>query len=101
MRMAQDQVIAAASGWVRDRYPVVPPVGLVLEFSEEKLDAIERQQSAAGVVLPAGERRYLANKWVVSFCGSWDTDALGMPMGLQVVVDDATGQAERLPPAAP
>jgi hypothetical protein len=90
LRLTHDEVIRIACDWVRSRYSVVPPVVLVLEFSEQAILQLEQK---CGHRLPPEERARCLNKWQVSFACSRDTDVLGMPQGLHVVVDDLTSHA--------
>lgn len=82
--MHQDQAIALAQDWVRERYPVVPPVAAAFEITD-----LESPQD-----LPTEELLVLEQNlgnWFVAFFCSWDTDVLGMPEKLAVVVDRHTG----------
>jgi hypothetical protein len=76
--MTKEEAIARASEWVRAQYPVVPPMGLATRLTLPE-----------GVEVSPAETKELqavACKWMVSFCCSWDTDALGFPLQLHVLV---------------
>jgi hypothetical protein len=89
-RLTREEAVAIASEWVRARHPVVPPVARAQIFSDHEIDQLERR---SGTTLAPGERAEATGRWSVTFACSWDTDALGMPPALHVLVDDATGQA--------
>ena len=89
--LTHDEVIGIASDWVRARYPVVPPIACVLEFSEQSMREIEQ---ACGHRLASEEREACVNQWRVIFACSWDTDKLGMPEGISVDIDDLTGEVK-------
>jgi hypothetical protein len=77
-----------ATGWVWQRFPVVPPINLVFEFSERELSKVKSQ----GMVRNIEEEDEVRGKWFVSFFCSWDTDSLGMPQTLNLLVDDKNGE---------
>jgi hypothetical protein len=68
--VTSDDAIRLAAAWVWTRYPVVPPVNVDLVMTD-------------------------SDKWFVSFFCSWDTDVLGMPSTLNVLVDNASGEVRR------
>jgi len=94
MRLTADEAVTIASDWVRARYPVVPAAAWVQDFSDRTMDQLEH---GLGDRFSQDERRQVLNKWWVSFACSWETDELGMPNSLHVLVDDATGQADLSP----
>ncbi len=91
LRLTHDEVISIACEWVRRRYPVVPPVARVLEFSEQSLFQIEQ---ACGHRFESEEREQCVNQWRVNFVCSWDTDKLGLPQRISLVIDDLTGDVK-------
>jgi hypothetical protein len=90
-QLTRDEVIAIASDWVRARYPTVPEVIRVQEFSDQTLNRLER---ARGNRYSPIERRQLSDHWWVYFATPCDTDETGIPPRLRVVVDDITGRAD-------
>jgi hypothetical protein len=86
-----DEAIRVAATWVWGRYPVVPPVNCALEMTEQTLGQARRH-------LPGGSAeeavRLLRGTWFVSFFCSWDTDALGLPQTLNVLVDKISGEVQ-------
>ena len=98
MRLTRDDAVTVASDWVRARYPIVPEIAWVQEFSGRTIDQFEQR---TGKRFSQDERRQLSNKWWVSFRCSWDTDELGMPSTLHLLIDDITGAAESALSAEP
>ena len=78
--MSRNQAIDLSSQWVQARYPITPPLGMVWQITEAETDC-----------------RHLLGKWVVTFCCSWDTDALGLPLTLILLVDTSTGIVQPMP----
>jgi hypothetical protein len=91
--MPADDPVVLAAAWVWARFPVVPPVGAVYDFSERAVAELQRQAPGQ---LTAEEARQVQGKWFISFFCSWDTDALGLPMTLNLLVDCATGAVEQV-----
>jgi hypothetical protein len=89
-RLTREEVIVLASDWVRARYPTVPAVARVLEFSDQVLDQLER---ATGKNYSPSERRQFTSRWWVVFAPG-DGDQSGLPTSLRVNVDDVTGEAD-------
>jgi len=89
--MRENEAIDIASKWIRDRYPVVPPVANVFDFTKKNIQA---RQRAGREVLNDEEIKHLQGKWFICFACSWDTDSVGMPRSLSVEVDDETGHAK-------
>jgi hypothetical protein len=93
MRLTRDAVTSIAIDWAATRYPSVPPVSSVTEFSEERLTAVER---ATGETFDPEERRRYRGKWLVGF-----SETPGMWHALMVWVDDETGLVEICGPPSP
>ena len=89
--MDESEAIILASQWVWTHYPVVPPVNLGLMFSER---AIARLGLHGSAEITNHDYQKLCGKWFVSFFCSWDTDALGLPETLNVLVDSMSGEVE-------
>jgi len=89
--LTHDEAIAIASDWLRGRYPIVPPVAAVHE--SVKRTTPRHDQHVDDSLYPE-ERGKSQTKWWVSFACNWDTDKLGMPVRLIVVVDDLTREAK-------
>lgn len=91
MRLTREEAAAIAARWVASHYPVVPPIVGVYQLSERSSEGREPR---------LGPRSYLEDRsaapsqWMVAYLCSRETDALGMPQSLRVLVDDATGFAE-------
>lgn len=96
--MTRDEIVEIATTWVRERYPIVPPVVFTMHFAHKGVSVV-----ASGRTPYASELSYqdhpeiprateLIGKWVVMFFCSWDTDEAGMPKTLHVFVDDVTGE---------
>jgi hypothetical protein len=92
--MTQGEAVQQVERWVRDRYPVVPAVGLVLDFRPEAIKRIREVHELGGQQVSPKDVHRLRGKWCVYFRCSGDTDELGMPLRLGVLVDDETGAAE-------
>jgi hypothetical protein len=90
-KLTCDEAIAIASDRVRDLYAIVPPVAGVHEFVKRTTPRHDKQ--ADDNVSPE-ERDKSHTHWWVSFACNWDTDKLGLPVTLHVIVDDLTGEAE-------
>ncbi len=89
--MTRVEAIEHAKLWVRDRYPVVPPVAGVLDFRPAAINKAERQ---LGHAFASSEMERFRGRWCVLFRCSWDTDTLQLPLRLGVPVDDQSGAAE-------
>ena len=89
--MTRAEAIKHARRWVRDRYPVVPSVAGVLDFRPA---AIIKAELQLGHPFASSEMERFRGRWCVLFRCSWDTDALGLPLRLGVLVDDQSGAVE-------
>src|SRR5713101_2920043 len=92
--MTREDAITRANAWVQAHFAVVPPVGFVIRFDRA---LFTRFQLENGIDPAEADLQGLFGKWMISYHCSWDTDALGLPLTLHVLVDDSTGIAERLP----
>jgi hypothetical protein len=100
--MTRDEIVKIATGWVRERYPIVPPVAAVSHFTDEGAQTFHTPPGRGPFTFGLSYDDHpelprpteLIGKWVVSFFCSWDTDEAGMPETLHVYVDDSTGEVE-------
>jgi hypothetical protein len=91
--MTRNDAIARADGWVRDRYPIVPPLSAVVDYRPDALAGLEAMY---GGPFPSEDVRQVQGKWLMLYRCSWYTDELGMPTCLGVLIDDESGAAELL-----
>jgi hypothetical protein len=76
--MTKEEAIRIASDYVEAQYGTVPPVAILVDTREHNA---------------TGEH---ANKVVVAFKCSWDTDELGLPNKLVIAVDCTTRETQLL-----
>lgn len=85
--MKRKEAVAIAESWVRERYPAVPPIADAFEILADNMItdglAVDAKQAV----------RQNQGNWMVFFFCSWDTDELGMPSTLIVIVDQKTQEA--------
>jgi hypothetical protein len=92
--MTRDEAVAIAMVYVRQRYPIVPPMGDALLITEAEYGRLEELSLGTGT---PDDRLALIGKWVIPFECSWDTDDYGMPHRLVLLVDDANRTVQQLP----
>jgi hypothetical protein len=90
--MTREEATACANRWVRAHFPTVPQVSSTRLFNDELL---RLYRVSSGEDPPVEEWKKMYGKWMVSYFCNWDTDALGLPETLHVLVDDMSGDAQR------
>jgi hypothetical protein len=124
--MTKDDAISAAETFVTRHYPKLPEFVMVFHLTERegrifgecwfreprsarwRESAMWVDQSSAEHAGLGDQWRELtsaapgisgiAGKWTVHFFMSWDTDTLGMPETLAIMIDDADGSVTRVSP---
>jgi hypothetical protein len=89
--LTKEEAIGAAEKAVRERYSLVPPVGQAIMIPKNVIEL--NRGLLPEIVLDISRQKY-AGKWLVCFHCSWDTDELGLPISLIVLVDSKTGRTE-------
>ena len=92
--MDLDEAISVASKWVKDRYPVVPSVARAFQITD---DMFSEDELTLNPDFREEDAKAVADKWFVGYFCDWDTDALGMPEYLIVLVDNNTQEVELAP----
>ena len=117
-----DDVVSLAREFVRQNYPLVPPTGLVWHYyarstGEQLLLEVWTRSKVPGlpavranlpefvraeIPIPAdSEEAELARagRWKVRFSTSWDTDDAGLPVYLELEIDETGSVRQRPQPA--
>jgi hypothetical protein len=90
--MTHEEAIELANIWVRDRFPLVPPVASAMELTIEKMAIAEKVLGKAYSV----EERALIGHWVVIYKTDWDTDAIGIHPRLSLSINGITREVTPL-----
>jgi hypothetical protein len=113
--VTKDEAVSQAQAFVKGKYPLVPPVSMVSRITVRQMGFRERvhieswmrfggsTEMRHSVALadveefPSREHVLaLSGKWQIAFFLSWDTDVVGMPQSLIVIVDDLDGSAAQM-----
>jgi hypothetical protein len=117
--MTKEETVSRAQKYVANQYPMVPPIGGIFPYSVRQIGARERVrvegwmhngrskelQHSVGLLdladlkdVPSQEIDLAkSGYWMVSFFMNWDTDALGMPPVLNLIVCDRDGGVSEMP----
>jgi hypothetical protein len=90
--MTQKQAVVYANSWVRGHFSMVPQVVSARLYNDELLLLC---RFSLGEDPPLEEWGRVYGKWKVSYFCNWDTDILGLPETLHVLVDNVSGEAEQ------